>query len=116
MTPVEFEAFRDQLIVDYAADHARAGTWTAEEAQARATADIDRSLPEGPDTAEELVLTAYDDQGPVGILWLSLKHPRGVADTAWIRSSRSAGGRDSAACFSLPPRRRSAVTISPHWG
>jgi ribosomal protein S18 acetylase RimI-like enzyme len=84
MTPAEFDVYRRQLIIDYAAEHVRAGTWNAEDAQALATADIDRSLPDGPDTAEELLLTAQDDQGPVGVLWLSLKHPRGVADTAWI--------------------------------
>ena len=85
MTATEFESFRMRLVHDYAADHVRAGTWSIEEAETRAGEQTSELLPDGPDTDGMLLLTAEDEEGqPVGVLWLSLTHPQGATDTAWI--------------------------------
>jgi len=85
MTPEEFHRFRDRVVTEYAADQVRAGTWSLMEAESLSRAGLDEQLPKGPDTPGQLVLVAEDDEGPIGELWLGLKHPRGVPDTAWIQ-------------------------------
>jgi GNAT superfamily N-acetyltransferase len=85
MTTEEFGRFRDRVVADFAAEQVRAGTWQVTEAESLSRAGLDEQLPLGPDTAGQLVLTAEDDEGPIGALWLGLEHPRGVPDTAWIQ-------------------------------
>jgi ribosomal protein S18 acetylase RimI-like enzyme len=85
MTPEEFTAYRPRLAREYAEAHVEAGNWTPEEALSRSEAELDELLPEGLSQPDTLLLTATDTDGvPIGLTWISLVHPRGVADTAWI--------------------------------
>jgi GNAT superfamily N-acetyltransferase len=84
MTPDEFVRFRHQLVAHFAAEQVAAGTWSAPEAESESAADFEKSLPAGTGTPDQLLFTAEDDEGEVGRLWLALKHPRGIPDTAWI--------------------------------
>lgn len=87
MTPGEYDTFRPRLVASYAADHARAGTWNHDEAEARATAQIDELLPDGPRTDGMLVLTAESPAGVVvGHLWVVLERRPGAGGGAWINS------------------------------
>jgi ribosomal protein S18 acetylase RimI-like enzyme len=84
MTGTEFDQWRERLVVEFAAEQVRAGTWSEDDAEQLSEADLRSTLPEGADTAGMLLLIAEDDAGRVGVLWLSLIHPRGAPDTAWI--------------------------------
>lgn len=84
MTEAEFDHWRRRLVLEYAQDQVTAGTWSADEAERRSAEGLDEELPDGQATADQVFLTAEDEQGAVGIIWLSLTHPRGAPDTAWI--------------------------------
>ncbi len=47
MTDAEFTAYLAVLLPDYAAEHVRAGNWTAEEAEEKAAAQTREILPDG---------------------------------------------------------------------
>lgn len=81
MTSDEFAGFRDGLVRDHAVEQVWIGRWTAQDAEAQVARELAEALPDGPATAGQLLLAAEDDEGLVGILWLSLTHPRGVPDT-----------------------------------
>jgi ribosomal protein S18 acetylase RimI-like enzyme len=85
MTSAEFAAWRDHSVGEYAKEHVTAGTYGADESLQRAAAEFDDLLPAGLDTPHMLLFTARDDADEaVGVLWLSLVHPRGAPDTAFI--------------------------------
>lgn len=85
MTAAEFATWRDHSITAYADEHVAAGNFAPDEAISRSTGEFDELLPEGRETAGMLLFSARDDAGSqVGILWLSLTHPRGAPDTAFI--------------------------------
>jgi len=85
MMPAEFEAIRSRMIREYAAEHVRAGDWSAEDAEARAAAQTDELLPNGVDTADMFMLTAQTSDGQdVGHVWVGLKRPSGSGQGAWI--------------------------------
>ncbi len=83
MTAAEFETYRARLVPEYAAEHVRAGHWTADQAETLAAAQVDDLLPAGPDTPGMLVRIASTAGGePVGLVWVGLDRPRPGA--AWI--------------------------------
>jgi len=83
MTVAAFETYRARLIPAYAAEHVRAGHWTAGQAEALAARQIDDLLPEGPGTPGMLLLTADTSDGePAGLVWVALDRPR--PSEAWI--------------------------------
>src|SRR5947209_3455854 len=85
MTPEEFAAWRVHSVKGYAQEKVNAGSWTAEEAQQRSAGEFDELLPQGLATENQLLFCARDEAGEqVGILWLSLVHPRGAPDTAFV--------------------------------
>jgi ribosomal protein S18 acetylase RimI-like enzyme len=85
MTSIEFEAFREPLISGYSAEHVRAGTWTEDEAEGKAAAQLAELLPAGVDTAGMLVLIGEDAAGErVGHLWLALNEQHGSETRAYI--------------------------------
>jgi ribosomal protein S18 acetylase RimI-like enzyme len=85
MTDEEFAAYRPRLAREYAEEHVQAGNWTPDEALGKSEAELDEILGEGLAQPDTLLLTAVDaDDVPVGLVWISLVHPRGVADTAYI--------------------------------
>jgi ribosomal protein S18 acetylase RimI-like enzyme len=73
MTQHEYDAFALTAEGNYAADIARSGTRPEQEAREKAAADFARLLPEGLQTPDHLLLTAYDGDQPVGSLWLHLQ-------------------------------------------
>ena len=74
MTPEEFSAWRERVIPEYAAEHVRAGNWSAEEAESRAAKQTDELLPDGPDTPGMLFLAAETPTAEmVGIAWVALE-------------------------------------------
>ncbi|WP_254909950.1 GNAT family N-acetyltransferase [Micromonospora sp. NBS 11-29] len=86
MSPEEFDRWRDELAVEYAREHVTAGNWTAEEGVDRARTAIAALLPDGMATPGQLLLVGVRADGtPVGRIWISLTHPRGLADCAFIQ-------------------------------
>jgi ribosomal protein S18 acetylase RimI-like enzyme len=85
MTADEFEAWRLHSLQAYAQEKVTAGAWTAEEAEQRSQEEFDELLPQGLATESQLLFCARGEAGEqVGILWLSLVHPRGAPDTAFV--------------------------------
>ena len=85
MTADEFAAYRKVLPQEYAAAHVEAGNWLPEEGVAKAEAELASTLGGGLDQADTLLMTAVlGDETPVGRVWVSLTHPRGVPGTAFI--------------------------------
>ena len=83
MAAAEFGAYRARLVPSYAAEHVRAGDWTADQAETLAARQVDNLLPEGPDTPGMLLLVAGTPGGePVGVVWVALDRPR--PGEAWI--------------------------------
>ena len=85
MSEGEFQAYRERSIHEYANAHVKAGSWPTEEAEQRSAAEFAELLPDGLATEDMLLYTAergMDDV--VGLVWLSLKAPRGGRDFAWI--------------------------------
>ena len=82
MTAAEFETYRAKLIPEYAAEHVRAGDWTADQAETLAAREVNDLLPAGPDSPGMLLLVASTPGGePVGVLWVALDRRPGEA---WI--------------------------------
>jgi ribosomal protein S18 acetylase RimI-like enzyme len=89
MTPSEYDAWRDRMPREYAADHVRAGNWSADDSLRRAEADIDALLPDGLSTNRMLLLTGVNEGGEqIGSVWVCLDHPRGAVDCAWVYDIR----------------------------
>ena len=85
MTSAEFAAWREHSVGEYAKEHVAAGNYPADESLARASAEFDALLPAGLDTPNMLLFSARAESGEsVGMLWLSLVHPRGAPDAAFI--------------------------------
>lgn len=84
MTGDEFELWQHDLATAYAQEHVDAGNWTAEEGYTRAREETAALLPEGCETPGMLVLTGTAGGLPIGRLWISLTHPRGIDGCAFI--------------------------------
>jgi hypothetical protein len=56
MSPAEFDSYRAQAIVEYAAAHVRAGIWSKEQAEEQASAQYSELLPDGRGTKVMLLL------------------------------------------------------------
>ena len=71
MTQDEYEAWRPVSIAGYAAEHVRAGNWTAEEAPEQAEKAFDHYLPDGLGTAGHCICAIVDATtgANVGHLW-----------------------------------------------
>lgn len=83
MTAAEFGPYRERAIEAYAAEHVRAGNWSADRAEALAAEQTDRLLPDGVDTEGMLMLVAeIEGAGVIGIVWVALTQPQ--QEGAWI--------------------------------
>lgn len=86
MSPGEFDRWQDELAVEYAREHVTAGNWTAEEGVDRARTAIAALLPDGMATPGQLLLVGVLADGtPIGRVWISLTHPRGLPDCAFLQ-------------------------------
>lgn len=85
MTEPEFAAWQDDLARGYADEQVQSGNWAPEEALDRAREDTATRLPQGRDTPGMLFLVGSGARGePVGRIWLSVEHPKGTADCAFL--------------------------------
>ncbi len=72
MGDAAYTAWRQRLILEYAAENVASGRWTADEAEKRSRQSIEEGLPQGLSTVGQHVWTVVDDAGSdVGVLWLS---------------------------------------------
>jgi ribosomal protein S18 acetylase RimI-like enzyme len=70
MTQEEFSSYRRRVIGQYAAELARTGASTAEQAEQRAANESDQFLPDGLDTAGMALLVGEIDGEVVGLVWV----------------------------------------------
>ena len=85
MDEASFREYRKCLIRGYAADKARAGVWSADEAEDRSEKEVDGLLPEGTATRDHYLYSVRNESGPaeVGILWISTRDS-GAGRSLWI--------------------------------
>jgi GNAT superfamily N-acetyltransferase len=82
MTEPEYEQFTIRVVGDYARQIVDAGEVLPETAEEQARDETEGLLPDGVGTTNMLLLTAFDDDRPVGSLWLAL--PSGRRTVAWV--------------------------------
>jgi ribosomal protein S18 acetylase RimI-like enzyme len=75
MTQDEYDVWAPVSIANYAAEHVRAGNWSAEEAPEQARKAFDRYLPNGRDTEGHYVCSIVDSSSDetVGYLWYNVQ-------------------------------------------
>jgi RimJ/RimL family protein N-acetyltransferase len=85
MDEPSFREYRRHLVHDYAADKVRSGVWSAEEAEDRATKELEELLPDGMLTRDHYLYSVRDESVPaeVGIVWISPRDS-GAGRTLWI--------------------------------
>ena len=112
MSREAWNGWRDNAIREYGMDKVRAGTWTADEAQARSAAEFARLLPDGLATPGHELRSIVTESGEVvGTLWFAPLHEIGrgecfIYDIVVHESARGRGyGR--AAMMALEPLARS---------
>lgn len=70
MSEEDFTAFLRKSIPEYAYDQTRAGNWTPHEAMAKARAEFQQMLPNGPQTPNQHLRVMRDDKDrKVGMVW-----------------------------------------------
>lgn len=85
MTEAEYAVWRAHSVEGYAQMQVAAGAWSADDAPQRAERSFDELLPEGLRTQDMLLLSGVDAEGrPVGVIWLSLRHPSGRPGTGYV--------------------------------
>ncbi len=85
MTEIEFGQWQVALAEDFAAEQVAVGRWAQEGSVDRALESNAELLPLGLSTPRMLILRGVDADGePVGQAWVSLDHPRGAPDTAFL--------------------------------
>jgi hypothetical protein len=72
MTQEEFDVYRRRLSSEYAAEHVRAGNWSAAEAEQRAEQETDDLLPSGVDTPAMALLVGETGNEAVGMVWVGI--------------------------------------------
>jgi len=108
-TGAEYEAWASRAVAGYAAEIAASGELSPEAAMAKARQDHDRAMPDGLDTAGQLLWRLVADGQPVGWLWLAVPGQPGDPDMAWVNvvevdeAFRAAGTAGRRCCW---PRRR----------
>jgi ribosomal protein S18 acetylase RimI-like enzyme len=83
-TGAEYEAWASHAVAGYAAQMAASGALPPEAAMAKARQDHDQALPDGLDTAGQLLWRLIAAGQPVGWLWLAIPRPGGDPDMAWV--------------------------------
>ncbi|MFG1604801.1 GNAT family N-acetyltransferase [Actinoplanes sp. NPDC049265] len=88
MTESEFTAWRRESIEGFAAQQVESGVWAAGNAVERATAETEKSLPQGLHTPDHLLLVGEEGGVPVGHLWIALNSPRQSPGAAFLYEIR----------------------------
>jgi ribosomal protein S18 acetylase RimI-like enzyme len=77
MTPAEYDVWHDAALNDYAQQIADSGSsQQLEEAQKRANEDFARLLPDGLETKDHHIWTAFSSDEPVGTIWIHVMPDR----------------------------------------
>jgi ribosomal protein S18 acetylase RimI-like enzyme len=78
MTESEFEAYLEKTIPEYAADKARAGDWSEEEALERSRQSYAKLLPEGVRTEDNYLfrIQLEESREGIGMVWMKHEAPR----------------------------------------
>jgi ribosomal protein S18 acetylase RimI-like enzyme len=93
VTGTEYEAWASRAVAGYAAEIATSGELSPEAALAKAQQDHDQALPDGLDTAGQLLWRLVADGQPVGWLWLAIPGPPGDPAMAWVNVVETFRGR-----------------------
>jgi len=101
-----FSAFATEANAAYAKDHVLAGSWGANEALAKATAQFDQLLPQGIDTPDHFFYEVNDSSGcGVGYLWFAVvgsgEARAGYVYSIRIRPDQQGKGNGKAALLAL---------------
>lgn len=88
-----WDAYLADTIRGYADEIASSMSMTAEEATAKAVADTERLLPEGPDSAGQFIFDVWDDDEAVALVWIGQQSPKAgfVYDVVVREGSRGLG-------------------------
>ena len=70
MTQLEYEAFVERAVPEYAADNVRAGYWSESEALEKSRHGYEKLLPKGLQTENHFLYTLYDAEQAVGMIWI----------------------------------------------
>ncbi|MFC4560135.1 GNAT family N-acetyltransferase [Virgibacillus kekensis] len=87
MSEEKFNQYYKKLTEEYAADHAKAGNWSEDEAVDKARKQIEKLLPEGVKTKENYLYSVCDGDDPLGVLWLNVR-PTPQGNHAYIYDIR----------------------------
>jgi len=78
MTQLEYEAFFEQEIPEYAADNVRAGYWAESESLQKARESFERLLPQGLQSKDHYLYSIYEGDEAVGVIWMRAEMERPV--------------------------------------
>ncbi|WP_433748155.1 GNAT family N-acetyltransferase [Falsibacillus pallidus] len=73
MTPEQYEKYLEKAIKQYAEEKTASGNWKAEEALQKSTDEYQRLLPDGVQTEDNYLYSAYDGDLNTGIIWIAKK-------------------------------------------
>ena len=72
MTQIEYNAFLERVIPEYAGDKVRAGQWDESNALERSRKEYLDDLPLGVETKNQYLYTVFDGEKALGMIWLSV--------------------------------------------
>ncbi len=112
MNPEAWDAWHDSSVRGYALEKVRAGTWTADEAQARSEAEFAGLLPDGLATPGHQLRSIVTESGEVvGTLWFAPQDEIGSGECfiydIVIHEDARGRGYGRAALAALEPLARS---------
>jgi GNAT superfamily N-acetyltransferase len=75
MNEIDYQAYADFSIADYAQEHVKAGSWSTAEALQEAKKQYQELLPDGLKTKNHYIYSIVDDElaSKVGILWFAVQ-------------------------------------------
>ena len=87
MEQIDFEAYCERAIIEYAEDKVRNGNWSSEEALERSRAEFHRDLPDGLQSKDQFIFSIMEESSrqKLGMLWVNVKtdtphHPAFIYD------------------------------------
>jgi RimJ/RimL family protein N-acetyltransferase len=85
MDETSFRHYRKHLVRDYAADKVKAGVWSPEESENKASEELEGLLPGGAATPGHSLYAVRDESVPaeVGLVWISPRDS-GAGRSLWI--------------------------------
>ena len=118
MTPTEFLRFRERSVSDYAEDLMHGRGLNRDEALQEAEAEFGALLPEGPDTANQFLMTIADAESgaAVGLIWYGYEKAGGerrvFLTDFLIREERRRKGYATAALAEMERRAKADGCVS----